>query len=396
MITFLTINIGFALFFLLYKVFLRGLTHYTFNRVYLLASAIVAIALPWLTIPDSVKVAPVLGTVFLSIVEVGQHIDPSIAFGWSFFEGLYAIGFVVALYLLISSFRKIIHGIRSSEDRGEYRLADGDAAWSFFTYIILGRKLSESDREMILRHERVHVHQLHSLDVLFYRILGVVFWFNPFIHWALREVQLNHEYLADRELNADEDYRATMLNRSFGTSIFSMSNSFYSKSTIKSRITMLSKSSSKISQTRYLLFIPLFLSVLWFNSCEQESLTDLPTPPSHSGDVEVLKIAEVMPQYAGGMEALYAYLGQNIKYPESMKESGEEAKVFVQFVVDDKGKIFNVAVRNKNVDQAFQDAAVTAISGMPDWEPATNKGKPVAVEMILPIQFKLASENPEE
>ncbi|HET8962642.1 MAG TPA: energy transducer TonB, partial [Chitinophagales bacterium] len=58
---------------------------------------------------------------------------------------------------------------------------------------------------------------------------------------------------------------------------------------------------------------------------------------AQSADDAPLKQAEVMPAFKGGEDAMMKYLAESIQYPAEAKEKGEQGKVYVGFVVDEKG-----------------------------------------------------------
>lgn len=83
------------------------------------------------------------------------------------------------------------------------------------------------------------------------------------------------------------------------------------------------------------------------------------------------------------------YIPANLKYPEEAKKNGITGKVFVEFLVDEKGKVRDAKIK-QSVNPLLDDEALRVISSMPDWNPGRNdKDKPVKVVMVLPIMFKL-------
>jgi len=58
----------------------------------------------------------------------------------------------------------------------------------------------------------------------------------------------------------------------------------------------------------------------------------------------IFDVVEEMPEFIGGIEKLYEYLGNNINYPEQAKDFSIQGKVFVQFVVWKDGTIKDVKV----------------------------------------------------
>ena len=60
-------------------------------------------------------------------------------------------------------------------------------------------------------------------------------------------------------------------------------------------------------------------------------------------DEEVPPIDE-MPEFPGGLDALVAWLGQNIQYPEAAQRAGVQGKVLVAFTVEVDGSISDCKV----------------------------------------------------
>ena len=103
---------------------------------------------------------------------------------------------------------------------------------------------------------------------------------------------------------------------------------------------------------------------------------------------EVFDIVEQMPEYPGGMQALFEYLSQNIKYPEDAQKQKVEGRVLVTFVVETDGSISNLEVV-KHAFPSLDTEAVRVLSGMPKWTPGKQGGKVVRVKFTVPIVFNL-------
>ncbi len=128
---------------------------------------------------------------------------------------------------------------------------------------------------------------------------------------------------------------------------------------------------------KLLLMILLALPVIGFAQKERDE-----------NNKEILIFAEQMPEFPGGAQALYQYLGKNIRYPLDMRKQKVEAKVIATFVVDAKGRIKNIEVVNK-VPQQFADETIRVLKRMPVWIPGKQKGKLVNVRYTLPVDFRL-------
>ena len=103
---------------------------------------------------------------------------------------------------------------------------------------------------------------------------------------------------------------------------------------------------------------------------------------------QVFDVVEQMPEYPGGMQALFEYLSQNVKYPEDAEKQKVEGRVIATFVVETDGSISNVEVV-KPAFPSLDAEAVRVLSGMPKWSPGMQSGKVVRVKFTVPINFSL-------
>lgn len=103
---------------------------------------------------------------------------------------------------------------------------------------------------------------------------------------------------------------------------------------------------------------------------------------------EIFMIVEDEPTPKGGLKAFYEYVSKNIRYPQRAMENEIEGRVYVQFVVNSKGKINDVNVM-KGIGAGCDEEAARIIKDAPDWNPGKQRGKPVSVRMVVPITFKL-------
>jgi TonB family protein len=110
--------------------------------------------------------------------------------------------------------------------------------------------------------------------------------------------------------------------------------------------------------------------------------------PGGQDDDPVFTVVEEMPEYPGGKKALYAFMGENIKYPEDAKKKGTAGTVFVTFVIEKDGKVSGVKLL-RGVSESLDKEALRVVSSMPAWKPGKQKGKAVRVQYNLPIKFSL-------
>ncbi len=108
------------------------------------------------------------------------------------------------------------------------------------------------------------------------------------------------------------------------------------------------------------------------------------------GKKDVYLIVDESPFFVEGkgIEAFQEWVAKNIVYPEEAKKNGIVGKVFVQFVVNSKGKVEGVKII-RSVDPILDNEAVRVISSSPIWyKPGYLKGEAVNVALTIPIYFK--------
>ncbi len=108
-------------------------------------------------------------------------------------------------------------------------------------------------------------------------------------------------------------------------------------------------------------------------------------------DGDVFLVVEEPASPAGGYQAFYQYIAQNLKYPEQARSMGIEGKVFVQMIIDTDGSITSV-VPVKGIGGGCDEEAVRVISEAPAWSPASQRGKNVKQKIIVPIVFSLGND----
>ena len=284
-------TIAFQLFFLIvYDLFLKNETFFNWNRAYLLLTAILSFILPFIKIEGINEVVPQEFIFSLPEIVVGQLdnqkvnaipleaivFEPETYLSWS---ALFYLGILFSALLLSYKIIKLVIVIRKNPKQkignlNIVNLINSNAAFSFFQYIFLGEKINPNERKTILIHEEVHVKQKHTLDLLFFEMLRIPFWFNPLLYMYQNRIASLHEFIADSKAVVNHDkssYYQNLLAQVFEVKKVSFINSFYKQSLIKKRIIMLSKSKSKqVQLLKYTLLIPMIFSMLIYTSCSQD------------------------------------------------------------------------------------------------------------------------------
>ena len=105
---------------------------------------------------------------------------------------------------------------------------------------------------------------------------------------------------------------------------------------------------------------------------------------------EIFTIVEDQPEFPGGMQAFYNYIGGQMNYPSQARRMGIEGRVYVEFIVDTDGSVTNVRAV-KGIGAGCDEEAVRVMQNLPKFSPGKQRGIPVKVKMVLPIYFKLAN-----
>ena len=380
----------FTIMYLVYVVWFKRLTFYNLNRWYLLLIAPLCAAIPFLKADsttsglvrielDSFTVNPEKHSSALSPEKVFTDV-----FMLVYFTGLAiaAILFLTRCIILLVRIKKL-KSISTFND-GYYLLPENvsPTAFTFMQTVFIHPSLLNP---FVIQHELTHAKQKHSIDLLFYEIICCIFWMSPAHYFAKSSLLKTHEFIADRAAAADQQhaYSRQIIQLSLQSGSLPLSHQFNYKS-LKTRIIMLSKKpSSSFSRLGYFLIIPVAATGLFF-----QSFSIAVTAPKN--EIKNVTVPEEVkqPEFKGGTEALIKYLTQTLVYPEEAKNKQMKGKVFVEFVVSEKGKIKKVKIKKSDND-IFNAEALRVIKNMPDWIPGEKNGKPVATEMILPIQFAL-------
>lgn len=97
---------------------------------------------------------------------------------------------------------------------------------------------------------------------------------------------------------------------------------------------------------------------------------------------------EEPPRFPGGPEELNTYLLSNLQRPQSMKDAGISGKVYLRYIVSDKGELLDVKVLKGIPDCSECDAeAIRVVKNMPKWIPGKINGKAVSCYFNLPVSL---------
>ncbi|WP_179315996.1 M56 family metallopeptidase [Winogradskyella undariae] len=279
-----------ALFLLVYDLFLKRETFFNYNRAYLMLTSVLSLILPFVKFPTLKKLATKDMVIHLPEVFIGAKTptayDIQIAEQvgiileqpktpiWQI-VALSGIGIATLIFLIKITKLYWVKYKNSKRWKGNVlivNLIKSNAAYSFFNTIFLGERISEREKSTIYEHEMVHIKELHSLDLLFFELLRIIFWFNPLVYIYQNRIKELHEYIADAKAvkqSGKSEYYKSLLNQVLDVNQASFTNAFFNTSLIKKRIAMLQKSKSKqLHLIKYALLIPMLFGMLIYTSTE--------------------------------------------------------------------------------------------------------------------------------
>ncbi len=265
------------LFFAAYRLLLARLTFFNLNRAYLLLMLLVSFGIPAITIENRHEVVVSSDQIpskiaynndgFMERDNEGGVSTVNNRIKW---DQLLIYGYCAILTILV--FRMLFMMVRiqlqlrkhAIDKDGDVILVDEQSAiknCSFFNQIIVDSSLQSSEKDLIIKHESVHVQQLHAFDKLLANLATAILWFNPIIYFWRNAIDHNHEFLADRGTTQSADkeiYASLLLNLAMPAKNLVV-NSF-SKLPLKNRIKMLYKEPNVMLQKlAYLAILPVLM-----------------------------------------------------------------------------------------------------------------------------------------
>ncbi|HEU4609951.1 MAG TPA: M56 family metallopeptidase [Chitinophagaceae bacterium] len=266
-------SVGIALTWLFYRLFLKALTFYNWNRWYLSLYSILVAGLSFIDISALLKAGgqnytqlPGLWQIMQLPAGVAAPVARPGWTGWDYLILIILTGVLVMIVRLsfqVLSFYKMKRraSLLASDGVKIYQLDEAVLPFSFGNSIFISRQQhSEEEWKEIVRHEFIHVKQRHTLDIIWSEMICILQWYNPFA-WLLRHaIRQNLEFIADRNLlndGIDKKRYQYLLLKVVGVTGFSIAPQFNVVS-LKTRIAMMNKmKSARIQLAKFLFVVPL-------------------------------------------------------------------------------------------------------------------------------------------
>ncbi|MDR2894403.1 MAG: M56 family metallopeptidase [Alistipes sp.] len=405
-----------GVFTLFYRTVLHRRTTFAAARTFLLTSLVAAAIIPALEIPVW-SPPPAEAQPAAPMIEVGE-ITFGIAPDHDFTTALWILYTLGAALLAIIMARQALR-IERIRRRADWHSIDRhtiavsgevETPFSFLSTIYVGRGTPPDDLRQIVMHEGSHIRHRHSAEKIAMEVLKSAQWFNPFAWWLSRLLAEVHEFEADRDVldggATVEEYLPLIFRQIFGY-VPELSVGLGDSLTKKRFLMMKSKMRpTKNSWLRVAGVLPFAAGLVMVFSCTArpsentaaasaaqnpvpEGATLVTPPTGPEGDIPIFN-AEQMPTFQDGDLAVFRnWVASRLQYPKEAVEQNITGTVTLQFVIERDGSLGSVEVL-ASPHQLLSDEAVRVVSSSPKWSPGLQKGKPVRVWYIMPLQFSLA------
>lgn len=376
------------LFFVFYKVFLENEKMHMFNRFYLLFALLLSINIPFLNIKTETEIPfQILRIKVSETNSINQNLPTLNNYNWKTI--LVTLSIIMTILFIIRFIKNLnsLHNRIKVNQSILYKntkiilLDDVVIPYSFFNHIFINKKEFQSNKiqEEILSHELVHVHQKHSLDIIFIELLKALFWFNPIIYAYKKAIQLNHEFLADEHvINKHKNisfYQTLLLENKAITTSNLASNLNYL--TTKKRIIMMTKiTSEKNIFLRKTLVLPVLL-LSFTISCVKDNNS---SKVKESRKLEIVASTHeniTKPDFKNDAGNFSKYILSNYQLTEFDKKN---KKLEVRFLVNKDGSLSNLKALNTE-NNLKEREILEVLRKSPKWEPAKLDGEVINFQM---------------
>ncbi len=449
-----------ALLYLPYTLMLRQESFFRMNRITLLTILMLALVLPMVDIPSlATPEKPVVYEMQHRIMLMTQEAEmttKSLAattrtISWvGILAILYIIGVILALLIRLWQLFKIDKIIRGgclwTDKSGKatiYCHIDDVAPFSWMRSIVISEKDYKPYGREILLHEKAHILNLHSMDILFLTLVEAVQWWNPIAYLLGRSLRDVHEYQADDYVLHQgislHNYQELLVKKALANTSYAFANNF-NHSLIKKRIYMMNHlKSNPWLRSKVLYILPATLVVLTVFATPKlnekvgeivekvEKATEKPQPSPQpeqqpesfsTSDVTDMQSAEPKeelavkeeaadtlssedyvndvyrneyinltqpPEFPGGMSALRTFVQLHVARALENDASMAGKRAYVQFRIKQDGTIDDIGLVRGDIE-AFHEA-IKIVEQMPQWTPARRYGRVADAHFVLPVDF---------
>ncbi|WP_313308004.1 M56 family metallopeptidase [Epilithonimonas hominis] len=366
-----------AVMFAYYLLFLKDKTFHHYNRFYLLFSVVISMILPLVKV--SFFTIETNKNLHLLLSGFNQNQSQTTNYDITIYSIFYTIIGVVSVTFLIKLFLGIlkINSIKKQfpkeaiEGIKFYQTNLNNAPFSFFRNLFWKRSIDINSPvgQQILKHEMVHIEQKHSWDKLLMQLVKSIFWFNPVFYFINKEINLIHEYLADKKAVQKSDTKAfaqMLLESHFSGSVLPVTSPFLS-SNLKKRLTMITKNQTNYSYARKLFALPIlfFMVFAYMVNAKNKEITE--TNKAIEIAVEQIKMDTIQPKQSEFDSLANNHQRQTKAYSDALQEDHLKMSA-ISKIMSEKGKALSALKKAKKEEspeyKALENEMVTLATQM--------------------------------
>lgn len=299
-----------AAFLVFYKTLLQNETFFRLNRYMLLTCMTLAFVLPLIPVPQqfSFRQPPTNLTMpHISTLtpkedisstqtdftlpnvetEVSQTVNKDLFVQWLiylYWFGVIIFGFNFLLQIVLLLFKAYS---KSAILDGKFRIVEipeDKAPCSFANTIFINpEKYDWETYNQVLQHEKIHIQEKHTFDLLLTELMLIFQWFNPFAWQWRKELESNLEYFTDALMLQKDDirkehYQMSLLKVAAPHFPLSLTTN-YNQSLLKKRLIMMNSKKSNVHTTwKYFFLLPVIaLLICSFNEPFRQNQVNLST-----------------------------------------------------------------------------------------------------------------------
>jgi beta-lactamase regulating signal transducer with metallopeptidase domain len=392
-------------FYAVYKLWLENEKMFRFNRIYLLGSLVFSFVIPLQLISIASGFSNKIGFIQLEelviqksnenaeMISVNDFVFVLIGIFYAFIVLMLTIRLVLNLY----SFYKRIKNNQVEFIQGEkiVLIEQPILPHSFWKSIFINKNEFEKGKipSELIAHEKAHLDQKHTLDILFIEVLQIVFWFNPLLVFYKKAIKLNHEFLADEAVNKQfgsvKSYQNLLLDFASNKNTVALASNINYLIT-KKRLLMMTKKESPIKIVLKVFSVGVVYALLLFVfSTKATAQKALNKADVKEKNLYVLADVEKLPEFPGGLPEFYKFIGENFKMSAEANKIKIKGKAYMQFIIEKDGSLSEIKTI-KDPGYGLGDEAIRVLKLSPKWTAATQEGKAVRVMYSLPITFQSA------
>ena len=221
---------------------------------------------------------------------------------------------------------------------------DGNLPFSFLRSTFVNPEVfTEIELQQVLRHERAHIRQRHTWDLLFTEAVRVLQWFNPVVYLYAKELSCVHEYLADEAVlscgTSRRDYLELLYKQLCVGKFVPVGNSFRHLLTKKRILMMNQPVKHRVSAWWLLALVPITAGLLLVNCHPKSEEVAEAEEVEEIIDEPVCMNPDSMPLFPGGIQQYVDNLYGSMKYPELAKKYNLSGLLTVCFIVEKDGRV---------------------------------------------------------